>query len=58
MWLVRLGFGLTGHYFYQGGGCLEDILKKDGLSFELLEVLSYRSELGIRLKKNLHYFDK
>ena len=37
---------------------MEDILKKDGLSFELLEALSYRSELGIRLKKNLHYFDK
>lgn len=37
---------------------MEDILKKDGLSFELLEALSYRSDLGIRLKKNLHYFDK
>ena len=37
---------------------MEDILKKDGLSFELLEALSYRSNLGIRLKKNLHYFDK
>ena len=37
---------------------MEDILKKDGLSFELLEKLSYRSVLGIRLKKNLHYFDK
>lgn len=24
----------------------------------MLEALSYRSELGIRLKKNLHYFDK
>ena len=37
---------------------MEDILKKDGLSFELLEKLSYRSDLGVRLKKNLHYFDK
>lgn len=35
-----------------------DILKKDGLSFILLEKLSYRSDLGIRLKKNLHYFDR
>lgn len=37
---------------------MEDILKKDGLSLALLEKLSYRSNLGIRLKKNLHYFDK
>lgn len=37
---------------------MEDILKKDGLSFELLKELSFRSDLGIRLKKNLHYFDK
>lgn len=37
---------------------LEDILKKDGLSFLLLEQLSYQSELGIRLKKNLHYFER
>lgn len=37
---------------------LEDILKKDGLSFEKLKELSYHSNLGIRLKKNLHYFDK
>ncbi len=36
----------------------EDILKKDGLSIERLEQLSYPSKLGIRLKKNLHYFDK
>ncbi len=41
-----------------GGDSLEDILKKDGLSFELLKELSFRSDLGIRLKKNLHYFDK
>ena len=37
---------------------LVDILKKDGLSVEKLEELSYHSHLGIRLKKNLHYFDK
>lgn len=37
---------------------MEDILKKDGLSFELLKLLSYQSDLGVRLKKNLHYFDK
>lgn len=37
---------------------LEDILKKDGLSLEKLKSLSYHSNLGIRLKKNLHYFDK
>ena len=41
-----------------GGVCLADILKRDGLSFELLRKLSYQSDLGIRLKKNLHYFDK
>ena len=37
---------------------MEDILKKDGLSLELLGDLSYQSGLGIRLKKNLHYFDR
>ena len=37
---------------------MENILKKDGLSFKLLESLSYRTTLGIRLKKNLHYFNK
>lgn len=37
---------------------MEDILKKDGLSLELLRNISYQSKLGIRLKKNLHYFDK
>lgn len=37
---------------------MEDILKKDGLSLELLRDLSYQSALGVRLKKNLHYFDK
>lgn len=37
---------------------VDDILKKDGLSLKKLEMLSYRSKLGINLKKNLHYFDK
>ncbi len=36
----------------------EYILKKDGLSLEKLKSLSYHSDLGIHLKKNLHYFDK
>lgn len=35
-----------------------NILERDGLTIELLKDLSYRSELGINLKKNLHYFDK
>lgn len=34
------------------------ILEKDGLTIKLLEELSYHSELGLRLKKNLHYFNK
>ena len=33
-------------------------MKRDGLSYALLEQLSYQTESGIRLKKNLHYFDK
>jgi putative GTP pyrophosphokinase len=37
---------------------MNDILKKDGLTIELLTKLSYKSQLGLRLKKNLHYFDK
>lgn len=37
---------------------MSNILKRDGLTIELLENLSYKSELGITLKKNLHYFDK
>lgn len=36
----------------------ENILKLNGLSIEILERLSYESDLGIPLKKNLHYFDK
>lgn len=35
-----------------------DLLRKDGLSLEVLEKLSYSSQLGLSLKKNLHYFDK
>jgi putative GTP pyrophosphokinase len=35
-----------------------DILKRDGLTIDMLSRLSYKSELGINLKKNLHYFDK
>lgn len=34
------------------------LLERDGLSLEILSRLSYRSELGISLKRNLHYFDK
>ena len=34
------------------------ILKKDGLSLEILYKLSYQSKLEIKLKKNLHYFEK
>lgn len=37
---------------------MSEILKKDGLSVAVLENLSYHSELGINLKKNLHYFIK
>ncbi len=36
----------------------EQILKLNGLSTEILDKLSYESQLGISLKKNLHYFDK
>lgn len=35
-----------------------DILLLNGLSQELLEELSYRSNLEKSLKKNIHYFDK
>ncbi len=36
----------------------EEILKKDGLSLDKLQRLSYHSDLGVHLKKNLHYFDR
>lgn len=34
------------------------LLERDGLSIDILSRLSYRSELGISLKKNLHYFSE
>ena len=37
---------------------MSNILERDGLTIDLLKKLSYQSELGINLKKNLHYFDK
>ena len=37
---------------------MSNILQRDGLTIELLQRLSYKSELGISLKKNLHYFNK
>lgn len=35
-----------------------DILERDGLSVATLHNLSYKSNLGVSLKKNLHYFDR
>lgn len=35
-----------------------DVLQRDGLTVQLLEKLSYKSTLGISLKKNLHYFKR
>ena len=37
---------------------MDRILKKDGLSLELLRKISVQSSLNINLKKNLKYFDK
>ena len=37
---------------------MSNILERDGLALGILKQLSYKSELGINLKKNLHYFDK
>ena len=37
---------------------MPDILRRDGLTIEMLGKLSYKSELGINLKKNLHYFNR
>ncbi len=34
---------------------MADILQRDGLTIEMLRKLSYKSELGINLKKNLHW---
>lgn len=36
----------------------EYLLKMNGLSVAILRQLSYESQLGIPLKRNLHYFDK
>lgn len=35
-----------------------EMLERDGLSLEELKTLSFQSNLGISLKKNLHYFDQ
>ena len=37
---------------------MADILQRDGITLETLQRLSYKSTLGISLKKNLHYFDR
>jgi putative GTP pyrophosphokinase len=37
---------------------IEDLLKLNGLSIDILEELSFPSKLGKSLKQNLHYFDK
>ena len=37
---------------------MSNILQRDGLTIKLLSKLSYKSELGINLKRNLHYFEK
>ncbi len=37
---------------------MENILKRDGLSLSQLKSLSYKSNMGLQLKKNLHYFNK
>lgn len=37
---------------------MSNILQRDGLTIDILQRLSYKSELGINLKKNLHYFEK
>jgi putative GTP pyrophosphokinase len=34
------------------------LLEKDGLSPEILSMLSYKSKLDVSLKKNLHHYDK
>lgn len=36
----------------------EQILKMNGLSLQILDSLSYESQLDLSLKKNLHYFNK
>ena len=36
----------------------DNILELNGLSVEILKELSYESELGMSIKKNLNYFDR
>ncbi len=36
----------------------QDVLVLNGLSKDILDKLSYKSNLGISLKRNLHYFNK
>ena len=36
----------------------EQLLKFNGLSLEILEQLSFQSNMGMSLKKDLRYFDK
>ena len=36
----------------------QDVFKLNGISKDLLDNLSYKSNLGISLKRNLHYFNK
>ena len=35
----------------------QDVLVLNGLSKDILDKLSYKSNLGISLKRNLHYFN-
>ena len=35
-----------------------EFLKRDGLSLDVLRALSYRSNLGLSLKRNIHHFSK
>lgn len=37
---------------------MNNILEMNGLSMEILQSLSYKTNLGISLKRNIHYFDK
>lgn len=42
----------------EGYSVTNDILRLNGLSEDILKSLSYKSQLGKSLKKNLHYFKK
>ena len=37
---------------------IDDILQVNGLSLEILKFLSFKSNLGLSLKRDLHYFDQ